>query len=182
MDLKKLSPWNWFKNENEQNTNALPTTRTENFGFPVTRLHREIDHMFDDFFRGSGFPSWFENRQPLMAKTAQFLKPKLDISETDEKYEVRVEVPGVDKENISIDINKETLTIRGDKRMEKEDKGEKYHSIERSYGSFQRVLTLPSDADRDRIDAKFKDGVLRLSIIKDADKQKATKNIAIEHG
>jgi len=179
MDLKKLSPWNWFKNEDEQNVTVAPAARTDDIAFPVTRLHREIDHMFDDFFRGSGFPSFLENRLPFA--TAQFLKPKLDISETDEKYEIRVEVPGVEKDNISIDINKDTLTIRGEKKMEKEDKSEKYHSIERRYGSFQRVLALPADADHDRIDAKFKDGVLKLAIVKNPEKHKNTKRIAIEH-
>ncbi|NOZ54900.1 MAG: Hsp20/alpha crystallin family protein [Gammaproteobacteria bacterium] len=179
MNFKKLSPWNWFKTEEQQAT-ALPTSRSDHFGFPVTRLHREIDHLFDDFFRGAGFPSLLEEHLPVA--TAQLLKPKLDISETDEKYEVRIEVPGVDKDNISIDIDNDTLTIRGEKKMEKENKSEKYHFIERSYGSFQRVLALPADADRDLIDANFKDGVLRLTITKNPDKQKTTKTIAIEHG
>lgn len=179
MELKKLSPWNWFRKEHEHNAN-LPVTRNATFGYPLTRLHTEIDRMFDDFLKGSGIPDFGFGRWPT--ESAAFLKPKLDISETDEQYKIEVEVPGVTEKDIKVDLEGDTLTIRGEKRQESKTEKDKYHSIERSYGSFMRTLNLPANADSDKINAKFKNGVLTISIMKKAGETAGGKTVSIEKG
>ena len=177
MELKKLSPWNWFKKEHEHSAN-LPVSRTEPFGYPLTRLHTEIDRMFDDFFKRSGFPDIAQSRWPT--ETAAFLKPKLDISESDEQFKIEVEVPGVSEKDIKVDLEGDTLTIRGEKRQESKTEKDKYHSIERSYGSFMRTLNLPANADPDKIKAKFKNGVLTIDIMKKGGEPTSGKSVTIE--
>ena len=94
------------------------------------------------------------------------LSPALDITESDHDYVVTVELPGVKKEDLSIEMNEGILTIRGEKKSEREEKKERSHWVERTYGSFSRAFTLPPNAAGDRIDASFKDGVLTLRIAK----------------
>ncbi|MGD8640905.1 MAG: Hsp20/alpha crystallin family protein [Gammaproteobacteria bacterium] len=177
MELRKLSPWNWFKKEKEHEHTGLPVSRPETSGAPLTRLHTEIDRMFDDFFRGSGMPDLFQSRWP---ETSAFLKPKLDISENDEQYKIDVEVPGISEKDIKVDIEGDMLTIRGEKQQENKTDKDKYHCIERSYGSFMRTLNLPSNADTDNINAKFKNGVLTININKTGGEPVSGKTINIE--
>ena len=113
--------------------------------------------------------------------TSLSLKPSLDIKDTDEKYIVSIEVPGVAKEDVDIRIEGNTLTISGEKKQEKKQDKENYHCIERHYGSFERMLTLPHDADADNIDARFKDGVLTVNIKRKANSSpKAGKKIEVK--
>lgn len=177
MELKKLSPWNWFKKEDEHAT-SYPATRAESQGTPLTRLHTEIDRMFDDFFRGAGMPDIFQGRWP--AESTAFLKPKLDISEDDEQYKIAVEVPGISEKDIKVDIEGDMLSIRGEKKQENKTDKDKYHCVERSYGSFMRTLNLPANADTDSIKAKFKNGVLSININKKAGETTSGKTINIE--
>ena len=94
------------------------------------------------------------------------LVPSLDLHETDSEYVVTVELPGVRKEDVTVEMTEGVLTVRGEKKSEREEKKERSRYIERSYGSFSRSFTLPANAARDRIDASFKDGVLTLRIAK----------------
>ena len=94
------------------------------------------------------------------------LAPALDITESDNEYVVTVELPGVKKEDLSVEMNEGILTIRGEKKSEREEKKERSHWVERTYGSFGRAFTLPPNAAGDRVDASFKDGVLTLKIAK----------------
>ena len=95
--------------------------------------------------------------------SGSFLKPSVDIKENKKNYKISVEVPGVEESDIKLELVDGSLVIRGEKRQENEDKDEHYHSVERSYGSFQRVLSLPEDVNEDDIDAKFKNGVLTIT-------------------
>nr|WP_321468063.1 Hsp20/alpha crystallin family protein [uncultured Desulfobulbus sp.] len=170
MELKKLAPWNWFKHEEETEhpvsvkqgeTRPLYTGHHHD---PMLQIHRDIDQMFDQFFRGWGLP-----HRGAMGAFDDFLgtsllKPKVDLSAAENQYLLTVEIPGVSEKDVSIDISNNTLTIRGDKKQEKEEKGKDYYRIERSYGSFQRVLSLPEDVDQDNIKAAFKDGVLTVTM------------------
>ncbi len=104
--------------------------------------------------------------------------PKVDITETDGAYHVRAELPGVSKNDVTVEFEDDVLSIRGEKKTERDEKTEKGRRLECSYGAFSRAFTLPADADRDRIEAKFKDGVLQIKIQKNPDRK--PKQIAIK--
>ncbi|NIP31518.1 MAG: Hsp20 family protein [Candidatus Dadabacteria bacterium] len=97
--------------------------------------------------------------------------PKINVAENEKSYVVTAEVPGVDKDKIDIDIKDNTLTIKGEKSFEKKEEKENYLRIERSYGKFQRSFYLDENVDREKIDAKYKDGVLEIILPK---KEEAT--------
>ncbi len=93
-------------------------------------------------------------------------RPTTDISETDDSFEVRAELPGVSKDDVQISVKENLLTIKGEKRQENLDDSKNYKRIERRYGTFERNFTLPPKVDTDNINASFNDGVLTLSIPK----------------
>ena len=92
--------------------------------------------------------------------------PSVDVSETDDGFEVRAELPGVAKDDLHVSVKDNLLTLSGEKRQEKIDDTQNYRSVERRYGSFQRRFALPSEVETDDIKAEFNDGVLTLSIPK----------------
>ena len=92
--------------------------------------------------------------------------PTVDISETENGYEIRAELPGVSEDDVNVSVTDNVLTVKGEKRQEAETEGKNYHRVERRYGSFQRRFSLPSEVETDDIKAEFSDGVLRLSIPK----------------
>jgi HSP20 family protein len=92
--------------------------------------------------------------------------PSVDISETDGNVTVKAELPGMDAKDIDIDVTGDMLTIRGEKKMEKEKKEERYYFRERHYGSFRRSFQLPAAVQSDKVDAEFKGGVLTISLPK----------------
>jgi len=120
----------------------------------VTRLRREMDHLWDDYF-GSGR----RGLQPLSATFA----PAVDVKESADQVVVKAEVPGMDAKDINISITGKVLTIKGEKKSEREEKEENYHLVERSYGSFSRSLKLPAAVDLDKIEAKYDKGVLTVT-------------------
>jgi HSP20 family protein len=92
--------------------------------------------------------------------------PLVDISEDDKEYVIKAEVPEMKKEDIKINVHEDVLTITGERKYEKEEKGKKYHRVERSYGSFLRSFSLPEDADGTKVIAEYKDGVLKVRLPK----------------
>ena len=92
--------------------------------------------------------------------------PSVDISETEGEYLIKAEIPDVKKEDVKVTVEDGVLTIQGQRKQEKEEKGTKYHRIERSYGSFVRTFSLPDVIETDRVKAEFKDGVLNLHLPK----------------
>lgn len=92
--------------------------------------------------------------------------PSVDIQETEGEYLIKAEIPDVKKEDVKVTVEEGVLTIQGQRRQEKEDKGTKYHRIERSYGSFARTFSLPDVIEADKVKAEFKDGVLNLHLPK----------------
>jgi HSP20 family protein len=92
--------------------------------------------------------------------------PLVDISEDDKEYLVKAELPDVKKEDIKLSIHENVLSISGERKYEKEEKGKKYHRVERAYGSFLRSFTLPEDADASKISAECKDGILKVHLPK----------------
>ena len=98
--------------------------------------------------------------------------PLVDITEDEKEYIVKAEIPEMKKEDIKLNVHDDVLTITGERKCEKEEKGKKYHRVERSYGSFIRSFTLPEDADGSNVAAEYKDGVLKVHLPK-SDKAKA---------
>ncbi|NGZ96540.1 MAG: heat-shock protein Hsp20 [Nitrospira sp. WS110] len=92
--------------------------------------------------------------------------PSVDISETDGEYQIKAEIPDVKKEDVKVTLEDGVLTIQGERKHEKEEKGKKYHRIERSYGSFVRTFSLPDVIDEEKVKAEFKEGVLNLTLPK----------------
>ena len=92
--------------------------------------------------------------------------PAVDIYETKESIVLNVELPGVTKEDIALEVKDSTLTIKGEKKLEKNVKEENFHRLERSYGSFTRAFTLPSTVQQDKVKAKFRDGILEIMLPK----------------
>lgn len=97
---------------------------------------------------------------------AAMWSPDVDIYETENAIVVKAEVPGVDKDQIAIEVKDGTLTLRGERKFEKEVKEENYHRMERSYGGFMRSFSVPSSVDAERIGARLKDGVLEVTLPK----------------
>lgn len=92
--------------------------------------------------------------------------PLVDITEDDKEYVVKAEIPEMKKEDIKINVHDDVLTISGERKYEKEEKGKKYHRVERAYGSFMRSFTLPEEADGTKVSAEYKDGVLKVHLPK----------------
>ena len=138
-----------------------------------TRLRDEIDRLFDDF-------------SPVRAPRGIFtfpgvaeFSPAMELTEKKDRYELSLELPGMDEKDIDIECAEGVLTITGEKRQETEEKTDGYLVTERSYGSFKRRLTLPPDVDPEAIEAKYAKGVLKLKLKKDAKAESRVKKIAI---
>jgi len=186
MDIKKWVPWNWFKKEEEDAGEMVPVKREnakEQGGMPahpLQQFHHEIDRLFDQTFRGFGL-SPFGFDQPLFPRLAAgILKPTLDLGVTDKEYTITVEIPGVDEKGVKLEIINDTLTISGEKKQEKEEEEKSYYRMERSYGSFQRMLSLPEDADQDKVNATFKRGVLTVTMPRKALPKSDVKQIEVK--
>jgi HSP20 family protein len=182
MDLKNLAPWNWFKKEEEQQPARLPVHRSGQLRHhnPIARFHQEIDRMFEDFIRGFGFPSVGFGREVAPLAQIECLKPTLDIAAGDKEYTISVELPGVDEKDVRLELTGDTLVIKGEKKQEKEEKEKNYYRMERSYGSFQRVLSLPEDADQDAIGATYKDGIMTITIPRKMATKRESRQITIK--
>ena len=173
----KWSPWNWFKNEEQHGDANVPVRRASQAPHtPLNRLHADIDRLFDDMLGGFAFP---QGMLSDFAATDGLLRPQLDIREGKDRYTITVEIPGVERDDVDVTVQDGTLTIRGEKRQENSTDDDGVHRVERSYGRFQRVLSLPQDADDGQIDAKFKDGVLTLTIPRNQDLPSSARRIAI---
>jgi len=124
---------------------------------------------FDGFFDEFGLPEMADEKQWL---------PKVDVSETDDHVIVKAEVPGMDKKDINVTMSDGILTIRGEKKQEKEEEKENYRFVERRYGSFSRSLRVPNGVDGNKIEAGYKDGVLKVVIPKSGSEKSRKIEIA----
>ncbi len=133
---------------------------------PFSALQQEIDRLFDGFSRGfSGFP-------------AREMMPSMDLSETDKEIEITAELPGLEEKDIQLNVADNVLTIRGEKKNEREETKKDYHLVERSYGSFTRAVQLPEGVNADGIKAVMSKGVLKVTVPKPAPAQ--TRKIDIK--
>ena len=123
----------------------------------VARLRNEMDRLWDDYF-GPG-------RRALQPLEEAWL-PAVDVAESPDKITVKAEIPGMEAKDIEISMVGDTLTIKGEKKAEREQKEENYHLVERSYGSFSRAMKLPALVDPDKVEATYKNGVLTVALPK----------------
>jgi HSP20 family protein len=131
-------------------------------GNPFLSLQREIDRLFEDFTRG--FPAFSSGG------TSEML-PSVDVTENDKQIEITAELPGLEKKDVQVNFADNVLTIRGEKKAEKEEKDKTYRLLERSYGSFVRSLELPDGVNADAIEASIDKGVLKVIVPKPAPAQ-----------
>jgi HSP20 family protein len=130
---------------------------------PFGTLRSEMDRLFDSFMGGMPtFPSMFGSG----GSRGFALTPSMDVKETDKEIVVETELPGLDEKDISLTVQNGILTIQGEKKLEYYEEKENYHVMERRYGSFQRSLRLPDTVDDNKIDARFANGVLKVTMSK----------------
>jgi HSP20 family protein len=129
-----------------------------------TNLFRDMEDMSDKLGKFFGpFLRPYEMSESF--KVADWA-PAVDIQETEKEYMLKLEIPEVKKEDVKVTLQDNELTVTGERKLEKEEKGKKFHRIERAYGTFVRTFTVPMDADETKINAEFKDGLLLLKLPK----------------
>ena len=150
---------------------------------PFESLHAEIDRIFDEFGRGR-LPSIrrLYDMEPLWNSEVSFgtSLPAVDVLEKEKEYQISAELPGIDEKDIEISVADGVLTVKGEKKEQREERDRNYYRTERRYGSFQRAFELPPSVDQGKIEAKFERGVLTLTLPKTAEAQEKPKTIAIK--
>ncbi|RTR03899.1 Hsp20/alpha crystallin family protein [Halomonas nitroreducens] len=173
MDLQKFSPWNWFRSEGHD---APPAGEARGGELaPLTNMHQELDRWMDGMMRQFGMPS----PATRFGEMPELLRPRLDIAERDNDYRITVEVPGVEEKDIKLSLDDNRLVIEGEKRQETTSKEDRYQRVERSYGSFRRLLDLPSDARIEGIEATFEKGVLTIIVPRSGEAASSRREIPI---
>jgi HSP20 family protein len=149
MQIKDLIPWA------RQAEGARPKAQDEH---PLTELQRQMNQVFESF--------WGRTERPFGASgwPAAERGPRSDVVETDEGIEVTVELPGMEQQDVEVSLAGDTLTIRGEKKVERKDEKKGYYISERSYGSVFRSIPLPPGCEADKADASFRNGVLTVKI------------------
>lgn len=151
---------------------------------PFENLRREIDRLFDDFHPfGWRLPvtrSPFDLAFHRLSGAGWPVAPAIDLAEKEKQYEITAELPGLDEKDVEIGLSGRTLTIKGEKKEEKEERQKDYYMSERRYGSFQRAFQLPEGVDADKIDATFSKGILTVRLPKTVGAQRAEKKISIK--
>jgi HSP20 family protein len=164
MKFKDLVPWHV-----DDNWKDLDTSKS-------LGMHEAMDKFFDHYYNFGFKPDVFGKGESLF-KT---LTPKIDISESKTNVLVTAELPGLDEKEIDVHYSDHALVIKGEKRSEKEDKKKDYHRVERVYGSFNRTIPVPVEVDSEKIDAKFKNGVLEVTLPKTEEAKSKVKKIEVK--
>ncbi|HUL29510.1 MAG TPA: Hsp20/alpha crystallin family protein [Thermodesulfobacteriota bacterium] len=138
----------------------------------VENVRSEMDRLLDTFL--FGVPQRRDFREE-----AEWL-PAVDVAETKDEILVNVEIPGMDPKEFEISFSEGTLTVKGEKKQEKEEKGENYHLTERRYGTFTRSILLPSEIQSEKIHASYQDGILKILLPKSEEAQKREIKIKVE--
>ncbi len=146
--------------------------KKENSNHPVLSFKNRFNELFDDLFSNS------IHSLPSIISKVDF-EPRVNVSETDDAYQIDAELAGVSKDDINLNYQNGIVTIRAERKEKKEEKKKNYSKMESFYGSFQRSLQLPNNADEKHISAKFADGVLKVAIPKSAKSEITTSKIVI---
>lgn len=145
---------------------------------PFMSLHRDMNRLFDDVFRGFGLPMAGAGADRRGDAT---FAPDIDVSETAKEFKICADLPGVSEQDVDVSITDDVLQIRAERRQERKQDEESFHVVERSYGMFQRTLRLPANIDAERVQADFLNGVLTVTIPKVEDHQRS-RRIHIQGG
>lgn len=159
MAVRNLIPWG--------RSASTPAPREQD---PFLALHREVNRLFDDF--------WRDFNLPAVGSLGRAGWPNLEVSENDKEIRVAAELPGMDEKDVELVLNDNVLTLRGEKRTETGN-GDGVHLTERFYGAFERTIPLAAEIDRDRVQASFKNGVLTVTLPKTETAQQQSKRIPI---
>ncbi len=163
MAIRDLIPWNRLRD--------VAVRRAEDFN-PFLALHREVNRLFDDVFRGFDLTPFASDR--FFDRAIGW--PNIEVSETDKEVKVIAELPGLDEKDVQVELSNGVLVIKGEKRTDTEDK-ERLFS-ERFYGRFERRIPI-DEVDEDKVAASFKNGVLTVTLPKSVQAQQKVKRIAI---
>ena len=164
MNVRDLVPWS--RGDRERS----PATRSDSLS-PVVSLHREMNRLFDEVFRG------FDDSRLWGGRGAW---PSVDVEETEKEYRVTAELPGLEERDVEVLLQDGLLTVRGEKKLETDARDRSYS--ERFYGRFERQVTLDRDVDDGAVNATFKNGVLTVTVPKNASAVERTKRIPINVG
>jgi HSP20 family protein len=148
---------------------------------PSTRWNpwKELEEVEKRLSTIFGRPAMGTNGESKEAISVTEWSPLVDITEDDKEYLVKAEIPEMKKEDIKINVHDDVLTVSGDRKYEKEEKGKKFHRVERAYGSFMRSFALPENADGSKINAEYKDGILKVHLPKSEQAKKKTVEVKI---
>jgi HSP20 family protein len=163
VDFNALVPW--------RNNKSEVATKRDDFFDPFVSFRREMDRMFDRFFDGlpaSSGHGW------------QALTPAVDIDETGKEMVITAELPGVSDKDVEVSLAGDVLTIKGEKKSEKEHNNGDSTYVERRFGSFSRSVRLPFEVKDGQVDARFKDGVLTINLPKPTEMQRSVRRIAVK--
>ena len=141
----------------------------------MASFQEEMNRMFENFFA--------DPFAPMVAHTSRWaaeFNPQVDVSETDDTLKISAELPGMDEKDIQIALEQDTLILSGEKKTETDEKGRNFHHVERSYGSFKRVIPLPVEVVPDKVEATFKNGLLTVNLPKAPSAVKTTRKITIK--
>lgn len=139
----------------------------------IADFRKDYDDIFDRFFSESAFEI-----PKLFSEESWY--PTVDISEGEKDIIIKAEIPGVEQKDIEVSLDGRLLTIKGEKKLEKEESNEHYHRVESQFGSYKRTIELAADVDEAKVDARYKNGVLKINLKKA--KAAATKKIEITTG
>ena len=167
LNVRELIPW----------TRGREVTSGRRIEHPLVAFQREMDRLFEDFWRGFDLP--------LVGRPERIggaVSPRIDISEKDDEIVVSAELPGLDEKDVEVTLTDNVLLIRGEKKLEKEEKERGHTYTERSYGSFERRIPIDAEVLSDKVSAAFKNGVLTVTLPKSPEAQKHVRHIPIGAG
>ncbi len=156
------SLWRW-----NRGGRSVPVRRDDN---PLATLQRDMNRLFEDFWRGFDLPLPFEERWGAFT-------PRVDVEETDGEVQVTAELPGLEEKDFDVSLSGDTLVLRGEKREERKNRTRGWR--ERSYGAFERLIPLPCEIDAEHVSAQFKNGVLHVRLPKSAEARERAKRIPV---
>jgi HSP20 family protein len=175
MNIRDLIPWGHSRREPWSRGGREVATRRDDDDDPMRALQSDINRVFDNFWRSFELPMLGDGGRD------SDLLPRVDVRETDNAVEVVAELPGMEEADVDVSVAEGMLTIRGEKRSEREE-GNGYILRERSFGRIERLVPLPEGLDLDSAEATFKNGVLTVRIAKTAEAQRAAKRIQVQRG
>ncbi len=175
MNTPRLLPRHWFAGSD------VPVRVRQ--ASPAAPFRQDIGSLFDAMFRDVMSP-WadFDFMPAFSGKPDAALAPRMDVTSNDEAYTVKAELPGVDADAVRVEVRDGALILHGEKKQEHTEEKENYYLSERSFGSFERVLRLPDDADVEAISAAHKDGVLTVAIPRKAQEKPQSRTIEVAKG